>query len=419
MHVLFTNNTLDYLAGTELYVYDLAVELTRQGHRVTCFSLQNGLVAERLRDQGIAVIDDLWELEDTPDVIHAHHPLEIRLAAARFPLVPLVAVSHGITHPLERPGDAAACVTRYIGISEEVREHLLSKDGVAADLVDVVPNFVDFERFTARRAIGKSPERVLVVSNHFREETTKATIERACQLAGGLELRAIGAGTTSVWEVEEHIDWADVVIGLGRSSLQAMAMGRAVVIFDYRGGDGLVTAASFADLVRCNFSGRTYNRQFSAEELASEIRRYDKTDVERVQALVRAEHSVAAVSVRLLAVYQKARGEFACTWPENLSERKRQETVRALARLAASQRDLAVSMAHLRHQSSWKDLKIESLTRELTHSTGELTHLTGELARSTGELAQKDDLLRRLYAGRVMRLLIAGQKLVNRVAGKG
>jgi hypothetical protein len=55
MKILMTNNTLRHLAGTETYTYALAVQLTKMGHAVSCYSPDLGQVAARLTQQGISV----------------------------------------------------------------------------------------------------------------------------------------------------------------------------------------------------------------------------------------------------------------------------------------------------------------------------------------------------------------------------
>jgi hypothetical protein len=61
MKILMTNNTLRHLAGTETYTYALAVQLTKMGHAVSCYSPDLGQVAARLTQQGISVFSDFRE----------------------------------------------------------------------------------------------------------------------------------------------------------------------------------------------------------------------------------------------------------------------------------------------------------------------------------------------------------------------
>lgn len=436
VQILITNNTLDSLAGSELYVYDLALELQRNGHNVTCFTLKPGLVAEHLREHGVQVTSDLASVADEVDVIHAHHNLEMRLAAARFPLTPLVYVSHGVTHPLEFPGKSQSCATRYVAVSEDVREQLIKRDGVPTSLVDVIPNFVDAYRFVASRPIAERPQRVLVVSHHFGSGVTRQTIEGACKLAGDLELRVIGATTESVWNVEDFIDWADVVITLGRGALQAMAMGRAVVVYDYRGGDGLVTPENFDSLAATNFAGRTYAHRYTSEQLASEILRYDRSVAEQTMRLTRERHALVNICRRLLTLYARAIEDFNRMWPPQRRELKLRATLWELAEHTISFKDAHTWRAEIEWTSSLlatrenelrqlheafdvlaaKNRELEAgirrsesrnqeLDTEIGRQRAQSEALRAVIGRQNEELSDSQRLLQRVAAGRVMRVM--------------
>lgn len=45
---------------------------------------------------------------------------------------------------------------------------------------------------------------------------------------------------------------------MGRGALEAMFCERAVIVFDYQGGDGLVTENNFEEIIKCNLSGRRF-----------------------------------------------------------------------------------------------------------------------------------------------------------------
>lgn len=327
MHLLFTNNTLQGLAGSELYVYEMALEMQRRGHRVSCFTLAPGLISAKLREKGVTVATTLAELEALPpvDLIHAHHRLEARLAAALFPLTPLVYASLGPFHPLEQAGPDRGIFTRYIAISRDVKDKMTWAQQIPAAKISVVPNFVDLSRFTARRPLAEKPRRVLLLTNYFK---TEGLLEEACRLAGDLELKAIGAQAESVWNVEDYIDWADVVVTSARGALQALAMGRAVVVYRPTGSDGLLTPANFETSLNHNFSGRAFGKLFEAPTMAEQLTAYDPGEVRQLQERVRAEFSLTRVAGSLLQVYQQTITEYRQRWPAS-SEGERYRLVLA------------------------------------------------------------------------------------------
>lgn len=317
MHLLFTNNTLHSLAGSELYVYDMALELQRRGHRVSCFTLNPGLIANKLREQGISVATSVEEMQalPLPDLIHAHHRLEARLAASCFPQVPIVYACLGPFHPLEQPGLDRGLFTRFLAISQDVKANMVCYQQILAEKISVIPNFVDLSRFTAVRPLSKKPRRVLLLTNYFK---TEGIVEKACKIAGDLELKAIGIPNGAVWNVEDYLDWADVVVTSARGALQALAMGRAVVVYRPTGSDGLLTPANFEASFYHNFSGRAFARHFDAATMAGEITSYKPAEVQELQERIRSEFSLPRAADSLLQLYQQTIDEYCQQWPAPL-----------------------------------------------------------------------------------------------------
>lgn len=304
MKILVTNYDLNYYAGTETFIYALAVELRRIGHEVICFSPRLGGVAQRLASAGIAVTGDLSAAPDDIDVIHAHHRYESLLARARYPDRPMIFVCHGVLPWQEQPVPTALDVTRYVAVSEETRDHLIRRHGVAERDVVIVRNGIDLDRFQSRTPVGARPRRALVLSNYMPAEQ-RAKIRRVCR-GLGITLREAGA-RDALWAVEDEINDADLVFGLGRSALEAMACRRLVVVYDYNGGDGLVTPERFELLRRRNFSGRTHARHFTETELAAEIAAYDPAIADGVHAFVERDHDIRGMAQQLVGLYEEAR----------------------------------------------------------------------------------------------------------------
>jgi len=69
MKVLLVNHTLADYAGSETFTYALALELTRLGHDVTCFSPRRGCLvppAAVPASTRIIVTNHCWHSRDTP-----------------------------------------------------------------------------------------------------------------------------------------------------------------------------------------------------------------------------------------------------------------------------------------------------------------------------------------------------------------
>ena len=73
-------------------------------------------------------------------------------------------------------------------------------------------------------------------------------------------------------DLASRLNEADIVFTLGRGAIETMMCGRIPIIFDYQGGDGMVTPENIHELMTCNFSGRLYGRNYRVEEMIDEIK---------------------------------------------------------------------------------------------------------------------------------------------------
>jgi glycosyl transferase family 4 len=304
MRVLLTNNTLSARAGSELYLRDIALGLLARGHQPTAFSTVLGPVADELRRAAVPVIDDLAQVAGPPDVIHGHHHLETMMAALCFPDVPAVSFCHGFL-PWEEGPARSPNVRRYVAVDAACRERLLA-DGIPADRIDVILNFVDLRRFAARPALPSQPRRALVFSNGATERSV-APMRAACARRG-MTVDVIGAraGVTTV-APENVLGSYDVVFAKARSALEALAVGCGVVLCDGERAGPLVTSADFDRLRDLNFGFRTLTAPLSVRHCTAELARFDAADAARVSARVRAEAGLDRTLDRLIELYERLR----------------------------------------------------------------------------------------------------------------
>jgi hypothetical protein len=100
-------------------------------------------------------------------------------------------------------------------------------------------------------------------------------LRRACERAG-LELRQVGMRSDEGARPSELVlNDADIVVGKGRTILEAMACGRAAYGYDVGGGEGWVTADTYPELVADNFGGQSRPIPFDEETLAADLAAYD------------------------------------------------------------------------------------------------------------------------------------------------
>jgi len=279
---------------SELYLRDLALELRRRGHEPLAFSPRLGDVAEDLRAATIPVTSDLGSIRIAPDVIHGQHHLETMAALAHFEHVPALSVAHGWT-PWQETPPRPPRIRRYVAVDDTVRDRLVLESGIEPSLVRVLLNFVDLDRFRRRDAFPMRPRRAVVFNSIATEENFGEMAREACA-RHGIHLDVLGyAMGAPVNRPNELLLQYDLVFARGRSALEAMASGAAVIVSDPRGMAGLVTSTNYGALRRLNFGIRALTRNVTVRALEREIAQIDGADALRVADRVRGEAGMANV----------------------------------------------------------------------------------------------------------------------------
>ena len=173
-------------------------------------------------------------------------------------------ICHGIVPSEEQPIKGA---DHYISISPEVSNNLRNKGFESL----VVPQPVTIPELTDFKEINKSCQNILIIRNsatrggefdflrnHYNVLTSNINIP-----------------------ISEQIEWADLVITLGRGAIESMSYGRNVLVADnrfYQGkiGDGLLVEDNIETIEYNNFSGRCNKINFTNEWVLSEISKYSK-----------------------------------------------------------------------------------------------------------------------------------------------
>lgn len=335
MKILLGNNTLSILAGSETWVYTLAIELKRLGHEITAYSPELGFLAAKLEAAGIKCVSSiqtagngqirpfypiLEEEEDSDfDVIICNHYEITKYLHGVLPNVPIIATVHGILHygqngeifP-EHPVTEFK-VDQYIAVSEEVQDKLKKEYGI--DSI-IIRNFFDLERFENKtNTYPKSPKIFFVNSNYWgKEDQINLVIKETSMIFGG-QLRAVGYGFVSNgesivnWDINKIIESSDVIFGMGRSVLEGACMGRLSVVHGRWGTGGVITPDSYEELKKTNFSGRKYGTNINngklatAEELADDIRKnFNFENSKAVYKLIKKNHDVKKAAQQFIEI---------------------------------------------------------------------------------------------------------------------
>jgi glycosyltransferase involved in cell wall biosynthesis len=315
LRILLATYYLRDWSGSELFTAALARSLGGRGHDVLVHSPFVGTLARRLNDKGVEVNRHLSDISAFEfDVAHVHHNVVAAAVRSVFPQLPMVMLLHGVLPELEQPPSSDLGIARYLCVSEEVQQQARLQGTFGAP-TEVVRNFLSAEHWATASAVNPKLENVLVLSNDYPTDM-RGTVEAACAVAGA-NLRHVGLPDNPQEDVRPDVAWADLVITLGRGALEAMAMGRNVVVLGSRGGDGFVDADSFLELRERNFSGRTRGTRFTPETLATEMRRYDPKLGSQLRELVLAENGEDRIVTQLERIYQEVARETVRTPADN------------------------------------------------------------------------------------------------------
>ncbi|HEY7678088.1 MAG TPA: glycosyltransferase family 4 protein, partial [Candidatus Methylomirabilis sp.] len=253
---------------------------------------------------------DLDRLEAPPDVIHGHHHLTTMTALLRFAPVPAVYVFHGALSWHDVPPRFPR-ILRYVAVDETCRDLLAFEHGIPEERLRVMLNWVDLARFVPRGPLPARPRRALIFSNEAHERTHLPAVREACGRAG-LPFDVIGAGAGNVVaRPEEVLGRYDLVFAKAKCALEALAVGAAVVLCDYRGAGPMVTVENLAALRRLNFGIRTLAGPLCPEGLGREMCRYDAADAAEVSRRIRATAGLGESLDALIGLYQEVLDEHA------------------------------------------------------------------------------------------------------------
>jgi hypothetical protein len=308
LKILITNNSLAARAGTELYVRDLAPALARQGHEVAVYSNVLGEVAREIDSLGVPVFSDLSRVSFRPDIIHGRHHLETITALLQFSDVPAVYFCHGIV-PWEELAPIHPRIIEYAAVGVLTRRHCI-EHGVPDHRIRIIHNFVDTDRFKQSGPFPATPKRALLFSNYASKKNYTKPVKKACKKAG-LELDVRGlASKAPVHSPETVLGSYDIVFAKGRSALEAMAVGTAVVLCGEEGAGPMVAGSNFDSLRLRNFGCTTLGLMPSAKVLLDQINRYDANDALHVSNRVRSEASLARTLPSIVGMYREAIAQF-------------------------------------------------------------------------------------------------------------
>jgi len=289
MRLLLTNHELARRTGTELLTAELALALRARGHEVAVFTWSRGELAAGLEAAGVVVVDDPRALSFGPEVIHGQHHLTTMAALAAWPGVPGLFFCHGV-RPFDEQPPRHPRLGLYLSMAAINNEWLAREAGVDPERVVTLANWFDPQRFSRVRDASAPRTRAALFSHRIGPGLAFETIRAACA-RHGLELDGIGRGFGTPTETPESLlPGYAVVFATGRSALEALACGCAVVPLDPVAGLGsLVRPENFDEQRDRNWCVYRRPHDVTAAAVEAELGRLSADDIEAVTGHVRRE----------------------------------------------------------------------------------------------------------------------------------
>ncbi len=305
MRILITNEELDRRAGSDLFVRDLARALQRLGHFVLAYGSDPREQPRLFERDSIAVATDLAGLPFKPDIIHARHHLDAMTAVMGLPGVPAIHHCIGSRWAVVLPVHPR--IYRHVVPSADAAHWVAGHPGVAGDRIAILPNPVDLQRFATVRVAPERPQRLLFHDDLVQPDSAAVTAVRAAAGELGLAVDVIGRGVGRVVDNPEALlPGYDIVCAAGRSAIEALATGCAVVIVGAGRCAGMVDPESFDRLHAADFSPAADAPAATSECLRQALAGYSAAACGTLAARIRPLADITAYAVRLEAIYREA-----------------------------------------------------------------------------------------------------------------
>lgn len=294
-NICVANGTYKWIGGTDTFNWAMCKAFKDLGYNVYYYAPDmdgNGATEKYLKELGI--------LPYTDNIPLAACFANQQSGRKFIGKCPVVQTCHSAYTDLELPIQGAHAL---VAVSEEIQAHM-EKRGYS---MPVMLNGIDLERYRPINPLGETPKVLSICQGD------DAALARACGILGW-EFHSVPKEVDGrIWHIEDLINQADIVVGIGRSLYDAMACGRVCISWDNRrlnpySGCGYVTKDNWHEFARTNFTGRGFPKMESVRDLLRELRKYspdDGKDMRRMaeQELDMAKHAREYLRLAGLPIY--------------------------------------------------------------------------------------------------------------------
>jgi hypothetical protein len=267
-----------------------------------------------------------------------------------------------------------------VAVDYTCRDRLILRHGIPESRVTVIHNSVNLAKFQPRSPLPPVPTKALIFSNQASEQTYLGVVQEACQRTG-ITLDVVGSAVGNPCaEPEKILGNYDLVFAKARCALESMAVGTAVIVCDYRGVSGLVTAQNLHQLRKFNFGIRTLQNKFDPDFLVSEIKQYSAGNAMDVAQQIRAIASLETTANQIVNLYYQTIEQYTAH-KSDLAEEQRcaakylhqwfpryggyEQAQAAVTQLTAAQHQLGTSYQALQHE--YEKVQLEYNQLQINH----------------------------------------------------
>ncbi len=273
-NILFTGYYFDGYHGSMLHICEIAGYLTKKGFSCYCASVSiTDEIKEYAKTKGLTVlsVNDGALLSRTYDYVWAYH----------FPILGYL-LNNGLKYKKIHIGSLSSFVAverpvlfydecaLFSVMSEETKENLIKEYRIEQDKIFLLRNLLP-DDYPSYSIISKPkqifPQKIAVISNHPPKELVELK-----EFLPNTEITCYGVQSAHYQPITpELISKYDVIVSIGKTVQYALGMGIPVYNYDCFGGSGYITLENINKEEYFNFSGRSYCRKITSEEIANEI----------------------------------------------------------------------------------------------------------------------------------------------------
>lgn len=261
MQIVFTLNAFRALTGSEIYVYELAKELTKKGHKTYIVA---GVISFKMmqmaNEAGIEVSDAMNFPNINPDIVHINQREMINVSLLRYPNATAIYTIHSL-YADDRP-ILSSRIHKYICIRENLVEAAKAY-GVPEDKIILLYNGFDTERFKPMQTNNEKKICLFAgTANTIRKKALLDVIERGQK--EDFDVLFVGADVDGYLnsitaenffmnretdKIEEYLAKVDMTAGIfmGRTTIEGWLCGKPGYIYDVDMHNGNIKGVEFVE----------------------------------------------------------------------------------------------------------------------------------------------------------------------------